>query len=165
MQSVLPSSQDGQRTRAGSQVLQDYESVVLVRRDLHQSKQHQARHERDVTNVINAMTNLIADQQDELDSLQHQIQDMTREIGTLKNDVKQLKIKQAQLKSSSASQKKVATAVLKSSHRKPVTFEFGADAQHYPHHKDRVKTFSISSKKKRNTVTDMDIFEKRFRLT
>ncbi|POM73967.1 Hypothetical protein PHPALM_9131 [Phytophthora palmivora] len=89
----------------------DHESLILVRRDLQKNKQHQACYERDVNNVINAMTTLVTDQQSDLDSLQHQVQDLTRQIQGLKKEIEILR---------------------------PI---------------------------KRNSMTDMDLFEKRFRLT
>ncbi|EEY65015.1 uncharacterized protein PITG_16470 [Phytophthora infestans T30-4] len=94
----------------------EIESLMLVRRDLHLNKQHQARYERDVTNVINAMTSLVSDQHKDLDTLQLQVHDMTREVAGLKKQVEGLRHKK----------------------QKP---------------------------KPRRTMTEMDIFEKRFRLT
>ncbi|EGZ19239.1 hypothetical protein PHYSODRAFT_488260 [Phytophthora sojae] len=98
----------------GSQPQLHHLQLMRVRRELQQSKQYQARHERDVANVINAMTNLISDQQGDLNSLQHRVSDMMHEIEALKKELERIQQKDQQ--------------------------------------------------RRRNSVTDMDIFEKRFRL-
>eukprot|EP00644_Phytophthora_capsici_P014683 jgi/Phyca11/128799/e_gw1.78.93.1 len=70
----------------------NFESLKVVRRDLYQNKQQQARYERDVTKVINAMTSLVSDQQNDLDALQLQMRAMTREMEGLKRQVTFLRL-------------------------------------------------------------------------
>ncbi|KAI9991683.1 hypothetical protein PInf_017032 [Phytophthora infestans] len=138
---------------------QEIESLMLVRRDLHLNKQHQARYERDVTNVINAMTSLVSDQHKDLDTLQLQVHDMTREVAGLKKQVEGLRHK----KQVRTPQKEIARPI---SRRNPDSHV--SSVRSYTNEgRFRVpKKATITKKPKpRRTMTEMDIFEKRFRLT
>ncbi|POM78729.1 Hypothetical protein PHPALM_3710 [Phytophthora palmivora] len=162
--SSAPTLKDTQATLPGIQSSQDHESLVLVRRDLQNNKKHQARYERDVNNVINAMTTLVTDQQSDLDSLQHQVQDLTRQIQGLKKEIEILRRKERQQKS----RKEVVTTSF-SSHRIPGSHVIGlktkSDLCNGERFKIPRKTRSNNTAIKRNSMTDMDLFEKRFRLT
>ncbi|KAJ8524434.1 hypothetical protein ON010_g16684 [Phytophthora cinnamomi] len=163
-----PNSQDLCKSPARSQSPQQHlRTLMRVRHELHQNKQYQARHERDVANVINAMTSLISDQQGDLESLQNQVNDMAHEIEALKKDVGRLRRQGNQQRREQAPQRKVvATAPYSCT---PKSSGHG-EAQG---HRSTEGYFKIKPKKtqnknsncnKRNSVTDMDIFEKRFRL-
>ncbi|KAE8893472.1 hypothetical protein PF005_g14796 [Phytophthora fragariae] len=157
------------RTPTGSQSPQYNQQLIRVGRELHQSKQYQARHERDVANVINAMTSLISDQQGDLDSLHRQVNDMTHEIEALKKDVERLRRQEGQQRRVQSPQKKVVTTTSYTCTAKPESRMIFAGAQGSRntagHYRIKPKTQNKNSScNKRNSVTDMDIFEKRFRL-
>ncbi|OWZ05035.1 hypothetical protein PHMEG_00022954 [Phytophthora megakarya] len=146
--------------RGGSQPVIDHELLMVVRRDLHKNKQRQSRYERDVRHVINAMTNLVSDQQSDLRSLQHKVQNMVRQMGTLKKEVEILRRNERQQKS------------------KAIQKEVGITSQWNPVGHLKAKSglsnggrYNISQKprnnnkiRKRNSMSDMDLFEKRFQL-
>ncbi|KAG7389868.1 hypothetical protein PHYPSEUDO_009382 [Phytophthora pseudosyringae] len=160
---------DTQKTFLGIQSSQDHESLVRVCRDLHQNRQHQARYERDVTSVINAMTSLVTDQQSDLNTLQLEVNDMTREIEGLKEQVGVLRRNGNQQKNVRAPQKVVVAASQNTSQRIPASRMLTVKAQSTRNNEERFKIphKAASTKKtnKRNSMTEMDVFEKRFRLT
>ncbi|KAH7460801.1 hypothetical protein KRP22_007639 [Phytophthora ramorum] len=150
--------QDVPGTVVTSQLSQDHE-LMFVRRDLHHNKQHQARYQRDVSNVISAMTSLITDQQSDLDALQHTVADMTSKILALQKDVERLRHKEEQKKPVQVPPKKVAATVSYSNQRKrKISVEVQGG-------RSNRGSYNNSQKKgKEKTLTDMDIFEKRFQL-
>lgn len=168
--SAHSSTSSFQKPLLGSQSSQDHDSLMFVRRDLHKNKQHQARHERDVNNVINAMTSLITDQQSDLNTLQHKVHDMKCEIQGLKKDLGRLSRKENQQKNVRAPQKEVVATTSYTTQRTPANRGFTVQTQgghdNGAHFRISQKACSSNNKaKKRNSMSDMDIFEKRFRLT
>ncbi|CAH0488332.1 unnamed protein product [Peronospora farinosa] len=165
--SVLSLVQDTPKIVLGSQVSQDHESLMFVRRDLHKSKQHQAQHERDVNNVINAMTSLITDQQSDLSSLQDKVHDMEDKIQELKKDLEIFRCKKNQQTNMRAPQKKRTATTSFTTHYIPESRDFGRQTQGH----DNNTWYKISGKSSSNNKTmkrstsDMNSFEKRFQLT
>ncbi|GMG16200.1 unnamed protein product [Phytophthora fragariaefolia] len=162
--------QDSSKISAGSQPSQYYQELRHVRRELQRSKHYQARHERDVANVINALTSLVSDQQGDLDSLQRQVNEMTEEIEALKKDVERLRRKEIQQRRVPAvPQKKVPTTKPFSHPPKSVSRSGFGKVQGKQntggHYKIKPMALKIKSSKRNNNLTDMDIFEKRFRLS
>ncbi|KAF1793374.1 hypothetical protein GQ600_7942 [Phytophthora cactorum] len=148
------------RSLLGIQSSQEHESLMLVRRDFHLNKQHQARYERDVTNVINAMTSLVSDQQGDLDTLQLQVDGMTREIEGLKKQVEVLRRNERQ-RQVRAPQKEVVRSTSCASQRIPASHALNPEARL----KIPQKVAATKKRKIRLSMTEMDLFEKRFRLT
>ncbi|KAL3660658.1 hypothetical protein V7S43_014412 [Phytophthora oleae] len=155
---------DTQMNLKGVQSSQDYEAFMAVRRDLHQSKQHQARYARDVTNVINAMTSLVSDQQNDLDALQHQMHNMTREMEGLKRQVEIFRRTENQQKSTRASQNEVVAATSNNVKRVPAR-ETPRSVFIEKRFQIPTKTASVKTINKMDSFSEMNIFEKRFRLT
>ncbi|KAK1944449.1 hypothetical protein P3T76_004361 [Phytophthora citrophthora] len=153
---------DTPRALVQVQSSQNYESLVVVRRDLHLNKQQQARHERDVTKVINAMTSLVSDQQNDLDALQFQMRNMKREMESLKRQVTFLRRKENQQKNSRAPQHEDAAtsySVKRIRPREKTQGDCNNGRRFVPQKTANIKTTKMEC------FTEMDIFEKRFRLT
>ncbi|KAG1697362.1 hypothetical protein DVH05_016644 [Phytophthora capsici] len=154
---------DTQRALVRAQSSQNFESLKVVRRDLYQNKQQQARYERDVTKVINAMTSLVSDQQNDLDALQLQMRAMTREMEGLKRQVTFLRRKENQQENTRAPQHEdVATPYNAKRYRAKQKTQRDCNIERLfqiPHKAVSVKKTKI------DCFTEMDIFEKRFRLT
>jgi hypothetical protein len=169
----LPANiQDSRVSVLGGQSPQNDASLVLVRRDLHLNKQHQARYERDVANVVNSMTSLIADQQSDIDQLQHKVHDMTREIQGLKKNVELLRRKERQQRDVQPPPRRKATTNSYPCQRKPASRRVPVKAQGGQNKGMRFRintiphtTTSSKNSYKNTGMTDMDIFEKRFQLT
>ncbi|KAG2775335.1 hypothetical protein PC129_g10022 [Phytophthora cactorum] len=156
------------RSLLGIQSSQEHESLMLVRRDFHLNKQHQARYERDVTNVINAMTSLVSDQQGDLDTLQLQVDGMTREIEGLKKQVEVLRRNERQ-RQVRAPQKEVVRSTSCASQRIPASHALNVRSYsgYSPEARLKIpqKVAATKKRKIRLSMTEMDLFEKRFRLT
>ncbi|CAI5728065.1 unnamed protein product [Peronospora destructor] len=166
--SARSSVQDTPKMELGSQVSQDHESLVFVRRDLYKNKQDQARHERDVNNVINAMTSLITDQQSDLNSLQDKVHDMEDKIQELKKDLEIFRRKKNQQTNMRAPQKKKTATTSFTAQYIPESRDFGRQTQGGHNNTAWYKIYGKSSsndKTMKRSTSDMDSFEKRFRLT
>ncbi|ETL79827.1 hypothetical protein L917_19617 [Phytophthora nicotianae] len=151
----------------GLQSSQEHESLMLVRRDLHLNKQHQARYQRDVTNVINAMTSLVSDQQGDLDTMQRQVNDMTNEVEDLKKQVEILRRKERQ-KQVGAPQYEVIRPDSRTPRRIPashaLSVKTNGDYSKERQLKNPQKVAKTKKPKIRHSMTEMDLFEKRFQL-
>ncbi|KUF98574.1 SPX domain-containing protein 1 [Phytophthora nicotianae] len=145
----------------------EHESLMLVRRDLHLNKQHQARYQRDVTNVINAMTSLVSDQQGDLDTMQRQVSDMTNEVEDLKKQVEILRRKERQ-KQVRAPQYEVIRPDSRTPRRIPashaLSVKTNGDYSKERQLKNPQKVAKTKKPKIRHSMTEMDLFEKRFQL-
>ncbi|KAI9906378.1 hypothetical protein PsorP6_002794 [Peronosclerospora sorghi] len=139
---------------------QEYDSLVFIRRDLYRNKQHQARHERDVSNVINAMTSLITDQQSDIKTLLDKVYEMKNEIQGLKHDL--TVIRQREKQRMQAPHKETATTISYTAHRASPSHVLSRNAT-------RFRIFQMTPtynrvRKTRSRMSDMDIFERRFNL-
>lgn len=147
------------KTPLSIQSSSDYNTLMLVKRDLHQNKQQQARYERDVTNVINAMTSLVSDQQSDMDSLRCLVQNMRREIEGLKSQVAFLRQKRKQ--NAQPPRKSASRTEFYDFQQSLRNNEFSVRCQDLQRCNKVSKTMRVKTKA---SMTDMDLFEKRFRL-
>uniref|UniRef100_A0AAV1TVV4 BED-type domain-containing protein n=1 Tax=Peronospora matthiolae TaxID=2874970 RepID=A0AAV1TVV4_9STRA len=170
-QSSVSSSVDPPQLLSGSQLpLLDQDSLLFVRRHLYKNKQHQSRHERDVSNVINAMTSLVTDQQSDLTTLQDKMLDMTQQIQQLKKELEMLRRKRSQQQNNVQARPPEidASTPYAAFHRT----QFASLGRPENTHKQgsRTKQTRPSSSSKRSkrmtmgSMSDMDEFEKRFQL-
>ncbi|CEG46968.1 uncharacterized protein PHALS_03636 [Plasmopara halstedii] len=134
---------------------QDMNSLTLFRRDFYQNKQKQDRYARDVTNVINAMTSLVSEQHSDIETLNDLVLDMRREIEGLKSQVENLRLKRKQ--DMAASRKRINKASFHDFNQIASRHVPSVRAQNHK------IAYAMNAAPKTN-MTDMDIFEKRFRL-
>ncbi|TDH71076.1 hypothetical protein CCR75_004679 [Bremia lactucae] len=146
-----------QETSLELQVSQDHQSLILIKRDVHQNKQQLTRYERDVTNVINAMTNLVSDQQKDMDALQLLVHDMRTQIEGLKKKVDFFRAKN---RSKNAQEIRRPTSILSQSF--PANYVLSMSPQNYERRYQNSQR--VMKDKTRSSMSEMDMFEKRFRL-
>ncbi|CAH0478016.1 unnamed protein product [Peronospora belbahrii] len=167
--SLTTSLQESGKVSLGGQSIEDHESLMLVRRDLYKNKQDQARHEKDVNNVINAMTNLITEQQSDLNSLQDKVYDMKHEIQELKKELHIFHCKKTEQKNMRAPQKKIAALTSFTTRHIPESRGFPKKTEGGHNNgawfRSSGKNSSSNNNKMKRNTSDMDNFEKRFRLT
>ena len=172
-QSSASSSMDPPKLLSGSQLpLLDQDSLLFVRRHLYKNKQYQSRHERDVKNVINAMTSLVTDQQSDLTTLQDKMLDMTQQIQLLKKELETLRRKRSQQQSNVRARppERVASTSYTAHHRTQFASLGRPENTHKQGSRTKQTRPSSSSSSKRSkrmamgSMSDMDEFEKRFQL-
>ncbi|KAG7402237.1 hypothetical protein PHYBOEH_003496 [Phytophthora boehmeriae] len=148
---------------------EELDMLAEIRHDLEIQKHQQRQYEREVKDVIDAMTSLIGDQQNDLGNLRLQIHSMASAMESFRREIADLRQKDRRQKVVQPSQQKPYTAHSFTSKQKTTSRKFSTKIQG---DRDRGRR-SLSNKKESkysdvgvtdNSFIDMDIFEKRFHL-